>query len=370
MNDVPNQDPNDPFADWQKSFQPPDFQAPDFPSPDQMLPPDGGPTPDQNTPSGPAAPSGQPTSGGGKSNLPPVVAPPPQGPASNVPHVGLPGGPETRSQVQTSNSSFDYAGARDAWMSGKYSKDEAGAAQWARDYGIPYGGGDTITLPNGGGSIDILGNWAGGKGNGQAVTQNWTPAGGNGPNPGGQGGGGSSAGGPSSPYDQEVHDAIMALLKRGQAPVTEADIASQYGPMSQANQRARDQAKAATAQRAAFEGSNQGGQGGSFDAETAKVDEAYAAQEGQLSAKLIGQELQARRADVVNALGFAQGEEKMALQMQLAQIDKELRQASLNLQEKSLGQQNQQFYDQMGYNTGRDEYLFSQLFAQGLGSGG
>lgn len=86
---------------------------------------------------------------------------------------------------------FNYEGARDSWMGGGgpfASADEAraAAAQWAQEFGIPYDGGDTITLPNGGGQMDVVENFAGGAGNGRPMNRTWTPAGGNGPNPNGQ----------------------------------------------------------------------------------------------------------------------------------------------------------------------------------------
>jgi hypothetical protein len=88
-----------------------------------------------------------------------------------------------------SNKPFDYEDARDSWMSGKYGRDEAGARQWASEKGIDYNGGDTIWLPNGGGMIDILGNFKSGR----DVKNNWTAAGFNGDNPNG---GGNRAPGP------------------------------------------------------------------------------------------------------------------------------------------------------------------------------
>ena len=132
-------------------------------------------------------------------------APPPQGPAPATPPPGsvsadpsspyyIPGyNPNTGVVTPVSQGGgrpapaasqpFNYEGARDAWMSGRYGTDEAGAARWAAEFGVPYSGGDTITLPNGGGNIDIIGNFRGGG----RRAANWTPAGGNGPNPGGQG---------------------------------------------------------------------------------------------------------------------------------------------------------------------------------------
>ena len=123
---------------------------------------------------------------------------------------------------------FNYEQARDSWMSGQYGGGKEGAAAWAKANGVDYNGSDTINLPNGGGFIDIIGNYAGGAGNGRPMTNNWTPAGFNGPNPGGQGqsGYGQSGQGASgqfgsssyhsgNPHGDEIWAAIKGLLPGG-----------------------------------------------------------------------------------------------------------------------------------------------------------
>ena len=297
-----------------------------------------------------------------------IVGPPPPGGYTPGGIVG-PG---------TSASTFNYEKARDTWMQhgsfGSADEARAAAAKWAAANGVPYNGGDTITLPNGGGSIDIASNFAGGRGNGQRIGATWTPAGGNGPNPGGSsaggGGGAGGAGGGSFGFsssgsqfgsqDPAIHAAIMRLLARGEKPVGEQDIASQYGPASHALERGAQRTRMAAAERAAAGGGNQGGAGGgAFDANVNAINEGLGQQQGELAANLTGRELMARRGDVANALQFAQGEERTALQLQLSQIDSQLRR-------EQMGQQNQQFYDTMGYNMGRDEMLYNQIQA-GLG---
>jgi hypothetical protein len=62
---------------------------------------------------------------------------------------------------------------------------------------------------------------------------------------------------------------------------------------------------------------------------------------------LIVNEIAAKRQDVMNALQFAQGQEKLGLEQYLAQLNDALQRAQM-------GQQNQQYYDNLTYNMGRD----------------
>ena len=185
---------------------------------------------------------------------------------------------------------------------------------------------------------------------------------------------GSRTGSASSSFssgskDPAVYDAIMRLLKRGEKPVTGEDVASQFDPVARQYDRGATRAREQSAERLAQQGLNQGGQGGPLDTEVQSINEHTTEAKGGLMAQLVGQEIAGRRADVANAIQFAQGEERNQLQMQLAQLDNELRRMGLDLQGKQLSQQNQQFYDTMGYNIGRDEYLFNQTAGQDIGAG-
>lgn len=224
-------------------------------------------------------------------------------------------------------SNFDYGGARDSWMSGRYSKDEAGAAQWARDFGIQYNGGDTISLPNGGGMIDILGNWAGGKGNGQAVTQNWTPAGGNGPNPngvgsgggpGGIGGGGGGFGGNSALRDE----LIKTLLERSKQSLnidasTDPNIRNQVDPFEAAQQRQSRNFLADMAEKH--------GPGANLTGEARVASEHAGQATAGYQGQLIGQEINSRRQEIQNALtsmqGYLSDQDRLALQQELGHLN-------------------------------------------------
>ena len=177
--------------------------------------------------------------------------------------------------------------------------------------------------------------------------------------PGGAGGGGFGVSARRGAGDP-MYDAIQRLLARGERPVTREDIGAQFDPVSRQYQRGAQRSREQAAERLAQQGLNVGGQGGPLDVQVSSINERLAEQEGGLMAQLMGQEIASRRQDVANALQFAQGEERLQLQLQLAQMDDELRRLGL-------GQQREQFYDRMGYDVGRDEYLFNQLFQQGLG---
>jgi hypothetical protein len=218
-----------------------------------------------------------------------------------------------------------------------------------------------------------------GEGQSDALTaggQIWSDFGGR--NGGGAPGGGAGVGGDvalgggggSPAYADGMSEAIQRLLKRGEAPITGDDpsIAAQFLPQRNALERGAQLARAAAAQRGAVTGTNIGGAGGALDAEVNSINEDVGAKSGELMGELVGRELAGRRGDVVNAIQFAQGEERLALQKQLQDIDAQLRQQGLDLQGRSLNNQNAQFYDTMGYNAGRDEYLFNQLYGQGLGA--
>lgn len=188
------------------------------------------------------------------------------------------------------------------------------------------------------------------------------------------GGGGSSttvsatAGSPYGRYSDEIYKQIMGLLDKGNKPVTEEDVAGQYAPVARTLERGAEQTRRAAAERGAYSGTNLGGAGGALDADVNSINEQLTEKKGNTMADLMSKELTARRQQVTDALQFAQGEEKTALQLQLAQIDKDLRQQSLALTSKGQDQQNMQFYDRLGFDMGNEaNNLDSQLLAALLG---
>lgn len=185
-------------------------------------------------------------------------------------------------------------------------------------------------------------------------------AGGAPPSAGGGAGGGVGGG----TQDDETMSWIRRLLGRGEAAIGADDpaIKAQFDPIKGVMERSGQMARGAAAERQAFTGTNVAGGGGALDAEVNSINEGTGAKEGELMAGLIGDELKGRRADVANAINFAQGEEKMNLQRELAAIDAEIR-------KQGLSQQNTQFYDNQAYNIGRDEYMFNQNYDNNLGVG-
>jgi hypothetical protein len=266
------------------------------------------------------------------------------------------GGPVTSPAQAPAPSPFNYEAARDSWMSGQYGKDEAGAARWAGDYGIQYGGGDTINLPNGGGLIDILGNFR----SGQNVSNNWTPAGNNGPNPNGAaigaggmpGATGASPGG--SDFTSQIRALLMSRLGELGKPVSEDDpaIAGQIASQDRSIERERQARRAAMAERAAAQGLLQGGaSSGAFDAEVASGYEDAGQRKSDVRSQLMGRELESRRQQLSQLLAMAMqsgdAESARGLQMAIAQMDNALRGRSLDFQQG-------QWADQFGRQLGRD----------------
>ena len=139
-----------------------------------------------------------------------------------------------------------------------------------------------------------------------------------------------------------------ASCRAAKRPSHATAVAAQYDPLAAQSQRAAGEARAAAAERAAFEGTNVGGAGGAFDASVNSINERAGQAQSALMANLITGELTQRRADVVNAIGFAQGEQKMRLQAQLAALDREL-------ERQRMAQQNQQYLDDLGFQIGDRE---------------
>lgn len=234
-----------------------------------------------------------------------------------------------------------------------------------------------INDPRGTEYVDALFDESGGQSHAQ-----WT-------DPGMNGGGGGAPGagvygGESSRYpagaggqgvygtgnkemDDAMHSALLAMLKRNSGPI---DVNAQFGPVDAIFQRNAMESRNAAAERAAFQGSNIGGAGGPLDAEQNKISEGLAQKEGGLMAELMRDEMNARRQDVMNALQFAQGEEKIALQKQLADMDNEIQRMGLSQRDRQfnaqLGENQRQFDEGMDNSDAWKEYMYSQYFDQAL----
>lgn len=187
-------------------------------------------------------------------------------------------------------------------------------------------------------------------------------------------------------YSEEIYKYIMKMLAQGSEPlaIDDPNIQANFAPTSAVMQRGAERAKLAAAERHAFQGTSHGGAGGGLDAESAGIDERLALGEGELMAQLRKDELAARRKQLVDALSFAQGEEKLALTAKLAQMDDELDRLTLRQNESqfarthsqrdrhfnsnigfnyaNLGQQNDHFYDTFN----RDNSIWDYLKNEGL----
>lgn len=214
--------------------------------------------------------------------------------------------------------------------------------------------GDKWRLPNGQVIDMVLAQGAGGQG------AQWLADPGNAPSAAFGSSVSTNTGG--GQYDALMFQNIQNLLSQGNAPVSDMDpsIQSQFAPISRTLERGAMRSRGAAAERRAGQGLNMGGEGGALDSDVNSINENLGEQEGKLMSELVGSELMARRQQVQQAMQFAQGQQQMQLQAQLAAINAEI-------QRLGLTQQNQQFYDQFGYNVGLNEYLMSQYFNQNLG---
>jgi hypothetical protein len=149
--------------------------------------------------------------------------------------------------------------------------------------------------------------------------------------------------------DPALRDALLALMKRSQPgaidPTTDPNLGPQSRAYAAARERSAGKERAATAERAAFTGLNSGGQGsGAFNSGLQGIQENAGRDIASNDAGLVGQEVQARRADLMNALQLANAigarDQSASIQQQLAQLDNTYRYAQL-------GQQNNQFYSQL-----------------------
>ncbi len=246
-------------------------------------------------------------------------------------------------------------------------------------HGLTYSGGDTLRDSQGR-TIDVLGNYNAGTGMGenQWLVQgaNGGGAGGGGGAPAGSGGGSLSATsqtGTGMNVDPQLRDALLALMARSApGPIdinSDPNLAPQANAYSAARQQGAARERAALAERAAFGGLNSGGAGsGAFNAGVADVGERAAQDIAGQQAGLVGQEVTARRNDLMNSLQLANAigarDQSASIQAQLANLDNQYKYAAL-------GQNQSQFNDQYGLNKAQlGAQLNRDAYLQLLGGGG
>lgn len=258
---------------------------------------------------------------------------------------------------------FDRQKFRDAWMSGSGSLDDFVKNNSSFASGVSVNK-DRATLPTGE-VLDLVGDIGGRN------SHEWTGTGYNAQGVADQGGGGapssfSGGGGGGVPqgseFQQQVRAQLMAQLGQLSQPVTGQDpaISGVNQAYRVARERSAQQERGAAAERAAFSGLNSGGQGsGSYDSAAQGIQEQAGQDIAGHDAGVVMQEVQQRRGALQNLLQMAlqtgDAESARALQLQIAQMDNQLRQSQLAQQgsqfNAQLGQQASQWNDSFGLQS-------------------
>jgi hypothetical protein len=204
---------------------------------------------------------------------------------------------------------------------------------------------------------------------------------------------------PYSDVNTAGREAILRMLQQSGQPVDMGDpaIRAQSTAYANARNRALDRQRSAMAERSAFMGTNQGGQGGgSFDVGLNNLYERAGQDISANDAGLMGQEVAARRQQMVQAMSMANAvgarEEADQLQREITNLDQEYRFAGLNQQGlqnnqgmnlqaaqanqanrlgyAGLNQQGRQQNQELQFRTGQanqqNQYQYAGLNQQGL----
>lgn len=263
--------------------------------------------------------------------------------------------------------------------------DQAAFQQFARQnnlqLGRPNAAGmiDTINVPDpsvpgGMRNIDVIQGAAGGQGKLQwgdwGVDPQGRSFGGQGAGGGGGGGGlpGAQPSGGGGGFNDQIRALLMQQLQGASQPISANDptIAGELQAQERGLERNRQDRRAAMAERAASQGLLAGGaSSGAFDTDVASGFEEKGQALSGLRAQVFQRELQSRRQQMSQMLGMAlqsgDTEAARALQLQMVQMDNELRRAGL-------GEQARQWNDQFGlagaqFQYGKDKDL--ALFGAG-----
>ena len=256
--------------------------------------------------------------------------------------------------------------------------------------GITQGGanGDIVNLPGyteaetgiyrGPESLDVIGDVGGGNRwawSGLGGGQGGQSGGGGGQgSPGALGGPGGAAGnlGGGAAVDPQMRDYLLRLMARSEPsninPLTDPNLAPQANAYSAARQRGAERERSALAERAAASGLNQGGAGsGAFEQGISNLTERAGQDIAGQQAGLVGQEVAARRSDLLNGLQIANS---VGARDQAAQIQRELANLDNQYRYAALGQNQSQFNDQYGLNRAQFEYGANRDALLGLLQGG
>lgn len=270
-------------------------------------------------------------------------------------------------------SSFNREGFRDAWMG--TGTDVGAQNALLGQHGLTADQAGRVRLPTG----EMLDLRIGAKeGRNQA---GWTTVAGEESKygQGGGGGGGGYGGGPSGPgggaggagggFQDQIRQLLMTQLQGLSKPIDENDpaIAGELASQSRGIERDRQARRAAMAERAASQGLLSGGaSSGAFDADVASGFEDASQRKSDVRSQLFARELGSRRNQLAQMLSLAtqsgDAESARALQLQLGQMDNELRKMGLS-------EQARQFNDQFGLQAGQFQYQKDRDVAQ-FGAGG
>lgn len=275
--------------------------------------------------------------------------------------------PPQMAQPQAAPASpFNRQAFLEAWQgsAGHTPEDLRRVASQFQGINIGGKGGDIVTLPGyteegtgiyrGPEQLDVIGDVGG------ANTWAWSgigpgAAGGGGGGIGGGGGetsGAGGVGGGGANVDPQMREYLLRLMARSEPGAidvsTDPNLAPQARAYETARQRGAQRERARLAERAAFTGLNTGGQGsGAFTGGLGDIYQRAGEDIAGQQAGLVGQEVAARRNDLLNALQLANAvgarDQSTAIQKQLAELDNSYRYAAL-------GQNQRQFEDQYGLN--------------------
>lgn len=229
--------------------------------------------------------------------------------------------------------------------------------------------GDVVTLPGyteagtgiyrGPESLDVIGDvgganswaWSGlGGGSGAGASGNASQVANMGSGAGQFGGGGVGV-------DPELRAALLRLMGRSEPgaidPNTDPNLQPQAAAYRRARERGAQQERAQAAERAAQQGLLAGGQGsGAFETQIQGIREGAGEDIAGYEAGLVGQEVNARRNDLMNALQLANA---IGARDQAAQIQQKLTEMDSQYKYAALGQNQRQFDDQYGLNLAQFE---------------
>lgn len=200
--------------------------------------------------------------------------------------------------------------------------------------------------------------------------QNGQAAAGGGGGGGGQGSSSASASfsgaGGGANVDPELRAALLRLMSRSEpGPIdvnADPNLSPQARAYSDARQRGAQRERASLAERSAFGGLNSGGAGsGSFTSGVADIGERAGQDIAGQQAGLVGQEVAARRQDLLNSLQLANAigarDQSASIQTQLANLDNQYRYSALNQNQSQFNDQYGLNKAQLGANLNRDAYL-------------